>query len=627
MSSLSPPSTYLSPSDLLNTETREEAPCQPSEDPHVQVPLPDSPLNPDDEVPLPNAPSSAYFHSPLPDHHIRLVELLPAGERDETISCRITVHREGHCPPYAALSYKWGECSDGTHTIFVNGIPFVVRSNLWLFLKRIREMPPTQRDQFLWADALCIDQENVPERNHQVGIMDRIYKNAIRALAWLGAGEQYSDMAMERDEFGVHSRRRKNILDHFDRHHPLWKALYEVTKRPYWRRTWIIQEITLSREVLLLCGQQTMSWEQLRDLMANAIQSMDENARAAIAGMVMALDKERRRRFRLIANHKSGALVGMVGLESAMDRFEGSECTDLRDKVYGLLGLVRAPLEPDYAKSLIELYEELMTKYRIDLQHKRNNDGTTSQLLHFGRLLLRTLRLDITESEVRGRGDNSDIMFQSAGTIIGRVLELEPRARNAMADDYCLFENWTSHTASGGQSDWLPSAWSHYTMCMERLKEILGRHLDDSLCLVDFADFTNAVPICNTTIMDFSIRYSPKTYPAIPIREKATAGVSKPLFNFIYSLGYVGVTDIGVQAGDLICSCWSISPTYALILRESPSGPRPIGRAIIPIVPYKSAKSSMGVEEMCGYKKIGSPKMEVSFDAISLLALVLLPFP
>jgi hypothetical protein len=38
----------------------------------------------------------------------------------------------------------------------------------------------------LWIDALCINQANIDERNHQVGQMDRIYKDAEEVVIWVG---------------------------------------------------------------------------------------------------------------------------------------------------------------------------------------------------------------------------------------------------------------------------------------------------------------------------------------------------------------------------------------------------------------------------------------------------------
>jgi hypothetical protein len=40
----------------------------------------------------------------------------------------------------------------------------------------------------------------------------------------------------------------------------IWKALADLSKRKYWTRIWIVQEITVAREVKLFCGDDTILW-------------------------------------------------------------------------------------------------------------------------------------------------------------------------------------------------------------------------------------------------------------------------------------------------------------------------------------------------------------------------------
>ena len=59
----------------------------------------------------------------------------------------------------------------------------MVKPNLFLALKRLRQ--PTQ-GRIVWVDALCIDQDNVKEKIHQVAMMGDIYRSSSRVLIWLG---------------------------------------------------------------------------------------------------------------------------------------------------------------------------------------------------------------------------------------------------------------------------------------------------------------------------------------------------------------------------------------------------------------------------------------------------------
>ncbi|KAI6351571.1 hypothetical protein MCOR25_009866 [Pyricularia grisea] len=93
--------------------------------------------------------------------------------------------------PYEALSYTWGyedEANESTnHTIIMNGKNHHVRKNLFNALSSIRL---DHRDRIVWIDALCIDQDNPHERNHQVAQMAQTYECAKRVLVWLGIGNE-----------------------------------------------------------------------------------------------------------------------------------------------------------------------------------------------------------------------------------------------------------------------------------------------------------------------------------------------------------------------------------------------------------------------------------------------------
>jgi hypothetical protein len=94
--------------------------------------------------------------------------------------------------PYTALSYTWGD-TIADHDINLNGTPFLVRQNLWNFLDRARN---DNFEGYLWIDALCIDQTEVGERNHQVALMGEIYSHAEGVIVWLGHVDGYIEDAM-----------------------------------------------------------------------------------------------------------------------------------------------------------------------------------------------------------------------------------------------------------------------------------------------------------------------------------------------------------------------------------------------------------------------------------------------
>jgi hypothetical protein len=68
--------------------------------------------------------------------------------------------------------------------------------------KKSRSEPPKvtkniKPDRKLWIDALCINQEDIAERNVQVQRMGNIYQTAKGVLIWLGEASDDCDVAID----------------------------------------------------------------------------------------------------------------------------------------------------------------------------------------------------------------------------------------------------------------------------------------------------------------------------------------------------------------------------------------------------------------------------------------------
>ncbi|KAF4331618.1 heterokaryon incompatibility [Fusarium beomiforme] len=113
----------------------------------------------------------------LEDRQIRLLKIISA---DPNIECTLEVVSLWDHPTYSALSYVWGDPKQ-TEEITVNRQTIAVGSALAAALRDI----PQQRasfplhypdgraegeegssERFLWADAICINQENASEKGH-----------------------------------------------------------------------------------------------------------------------------------------------------------------------------------------------------------------------------------------------------------------------------------------------------------------------------------------------------------------------------------------------------------------------------------------------------------------------------
>jgi len=126
----------------------------------------------------------SFVYSPLDltSRQIRLMGVLPSHENGAT-RCRVSV-AELVENRHVALSYVW-DTDEPSHMIERDGQPFFVRSNLFSFLQQARKR---HTGKLLWIDAICIDQSDITERNHQVRQMLDVYQKTIFVLIWLGTG-------------------------------------------------------------------------------------------------------------------------------------------------------------------------------------------------------------------------------------------------------------------------------------------------------------------------------------------------------------------------------------------------------------------------------------------------------
>jgi Heterokaryon incompatibility protein (HET) len=105
-------------------------------------------------------------------------------------------------PRYEALSYTWGDADvcefaqievEDTQAIGEPCPRLGIRPNLASALRYLRYLDNTR---VLWIDALCINQEDIEERNEQVKRMTNIYTLAHRVIAWLGEESNDSKHAL-----------------------------------------------------------------------------------------------------------------------------------------------------------------------------------------------------------------------------------------------------------------------------------------------------------------------------------------------------------------------------------------------------------------------------------------------
>jgi hypothetical protein len=205
-----------------------------------------------DAANVPSTPSTKQ----RPQSLFRLLTLLP-GDKDDNICCNLTHCSLDHAPQYEALSYTWGSPSR-EHRVTCNGSILRITKTLQDALVCLR-YPKEVRT--LWIDQLCINQEDIEERNTQVKIMHLIYKGAARTVVYLGTGvASYSDIklgwrALMADLRSVHTSGKGKTLKEYSR----------LLSHPYFQRVWVLQEIRMSvrTRIVVYYRDKPMSWDKI----------------------------------------------------------------------------------------------------------------------------------------------------------------------------------------------------------------------------------------------------------------------------------------------------------------------------------------------------------------------------
>lgn len=223
-------------------------------------------------VPTLLLPSRRYRYQTLPSRgdHIRRLILEP-GEDDEPLVGRletIELRDAADLYPFRAISYAWGS-GNKDQIITVNGSRLEITTSLRDSLLQARD---AQRAVALWADGICINQDDDEEKSRQVALMGRIYETSQCTLICLGLGLATEDRQHASDVVGliaeVETFMREIFEDpkfswdcdsfpHPPPDHALlrdyrWDSWGRLVRQPWFDRGWVVQEAALGPDALVL---------------------------------------------------------------------------------------------------------------------------------------------------------------------------------------------------------------------------------------------------------------------------------------------------------------------------------------------------------------------------------------
>ncbi|TGO35106.1 hypothetical protein BHYA_0170g00180 [Botrytis hyacinthi] len=362
---------------------------------------------------------------------IRLLNLLP-GNSTQQPRCSLKHVNFGERPKYNAVSYTWGNEAD-QKPIFIDDRYFLVTENLYKALICLQQQGA--KEYVLWVDAICINQDDVAERNRQLTIMPYIYERAKLVIIWLRNDENVSRPAAWPDPEKISPFEISGHTQQYKDQRSLFNYLMIVCSNEYWKRLWIIQEIGKARKLIIFFGHELIDWQRFVETITldwpypawMTQETMEENALSQT--VPWSLYYQLRNKYD--GGHK---------LQNLMANHRQALCKEPRDKVYGLVGLATdcyAGFPMDYRKTLYEVWKDTVLF--------RNSDTRVHQsdILKFGKLVRDSLggpnittmkeiaddvflKIPQKSSIERHLGVSNPTVLKVPARLVGRIVHLGP---------------------------------------------------------------------------------------------------------------------------------------------------------------------------------------------------------
>lgn len=329
--------------------------------------------------PLPPPASPKYLQ--VRPGEIRILEISP-GSGDDQIQCSLRhVTLQGSAdgqdvPAYEAISYCWGDPTP-SRSIICDGSRVTITESLHQALLHLRDAKSVRT---LWADALCINQNDNTEKGIQVAGMRHVYAKATGVAIWVGEEDEASAGALDfvnecaerwakdgRPSGATNKDGEPNPFQHVAAFNkgPV-KGLLELVRRRWFSRVWVIQEVALASDrATIHVGRKTAKWTDFAAVCTWCVESgIAIYAPSALEKTQMlgwAGDQAKK-----TPNPKEDLLP-------LLSRFRVFDATDPKDKLYGLCGLADASsgenpyIRIDYSKTRNEVYKDFA------LTHLRQN--------------------------------------------------------------------------------------------------------------------------------------------------------------------------------------------------------------------------------------------------------------
>jgi hypothetical protein len=327
---------------------------------------------------------------------IRLLQVQPAYFREDILECNLVNTSLHEKPVYTALSYCWG-CADLVNRVLLNSKLISITENLYKALKSYRLASYSHDNVLIWVDAICINQQDVEERTAQVSLMGDIYSEASSVRVDLGDMDQswYPGYELlnkllvvikieKSAPIGGGSTSAEVIRKYClpKQSDAVWKTYSRLFGSAWFTRTWILQEIPLSKDADVNYSIFLFKWKDLVELFIlyqllyiEQSQPYDRIHYNERLGMLYMMNIVALCQYNLRPRSRYAWL-------EAMRLAKDFSMTDPRDKILGLLGLVDEkpvgglePFRPDYTVENCLIYNSTMPSIVIYISNTIQNNS------------------------------------------------------------------------------------------------------------------------------------------------------------------------------------------------------------------------------------------------------------
>jgi len=315
-----------------------------------------------------------YCYEPLkPNRQFRLLSVrsnpTPSGPEWEY---NLVTFPLDHAPSYETVSYVWGD-NKRLHSLNLAEDTLLVTESI---SKALPLLSPHCTTGYLWIDQLCINQDDITERNNQVRLMGELYSRSVRTLVYLQVKQWAIDCIVSfleaepdfqkagmNDQFNNKALERQLELDYSSdsSNAHTWRSIVELMNNPWFTRAWIAQEVILSQVVDVIVGKIVVSFETLHHL-ALTTARMEQHTLKTHKPEKCVISSTGFNRLHPVAKVRIAREKGKQpkkfwDLLSNIAQY--SHSSDPHDAIYAFLGLLdddRVSIDVDYSVSESQVY-------------------------------------------------------------------------------------------------------------------------------------------------------------------------------------------------------------------------------------------------------------------------------